>query len=62
MHVSIPTIGIKIFFKYYSEIGMRTIDVALSADLNDRVVFMIQPKNVHVTVFSTMRISILLMF
>ena len=36
MHVSIPTIGIEKFFEYHSEICMRTIDVALSADLNDR--------------------------
>ena len=36
MQVYIPTIGIEKFFKYHSEIRMRTIDVALSADLNDR--------------------------
>ena len=30
-----PTIGIEKFFKYHSKIRMRTIDVALSADLND---------------------------
>ena len=36
MQVSIPAIGIKTFFEYYSEIRMRTIDVALSADMNDR--------------------------
>ena len=36
MHVSIPTIGTEKFFEYHSEIRMRTIDVALSADLNDR--------------------------
>ena len=35
--MSIPTIGIEKFFQYHSEIRMRTIDVALSADLNDRV-------------------------
>ena len=40
MQKSIPTIGIKTFFKYYSEIRMRTIDIALSADLNDREQFL----------------------
>ena len=35
MYVSIPTIGIGNFFEY-SEIRIRTIDVAFSADLNDR--------------------------
>ena len=38
MQVSIPTIGIKTFFECYSEIRVRTIDVALSANLNDCVV------------------------
>ena len=37
MQVSIRTIGIEKFFEYHSEIRMRTIDVALWADLNDRV-------------------------
>ena len=36
MHISIPTIGIEKFFEYHSKIRMSTIDVALSADLNDR--------------------------
>ena len=36
VQVSIRTIGIEKFFEYHSEIRMRTIDVALSADLNDR--------------------------
>ena len=36
--MSIPTIGIKTFFECYSEIRVRTIDVALSANLNDCVV------------------------
>ena len=36
--MSIPTIGIKTFFECYSEIRVRIIDVALSANLNDCVV------------------------
>ena len=36
VQVSTPTIGIKTFFQCYSEIRMRTIDVALSAHMNDR--------------------------
>ena len=40
MQKSIPTIGIKTFFEYYSKMRMRTIDIALSADLNDRAQFL----------------------
>ena len=35
MQVSIPTIGIKTFFEYFSEIRMCTIDVKLSGNLNN---------------------------
>ena len=38
MQVPISTIGMKTIFEYYSQIRIRTIDIALSADLNDRVV------------------------
>ena len=36
INLSISTIAIEKFFEYHSEIRMRTIDVILSADLNDR--------------------------
>ena len=38
VQVPISTIGMKTIFKYYSQIRILTIDIALSADLNDRVV------------------------
>ena len=38
VQVPISTIGMKTIFEYYSQIRVRTIDIALSADLNDRVV------------------------
>ena len=38
VQVPISTIGMKTIFEYYSQIRIRTIDIALSADLNDRVV------------------------
>ena len=38
VQVPISTIGMKTIFEYYLQIRIRTIAIALSADLNDRVV------------------------
>ena len=51
MQVSIPTISIEKFLEYHSEIRMHTINVALSADLNDREYMeseLLDPENVMV--------------
>ena len=44
MQVSIPTIGNEKSYESHPEIRMHTIDVALSAVLNDRVKFLLFSK------------------